>query len=551
MTKKKYYTYISISLLIVYSLFISMIVGVSVKENNRQEEEASQYVQHIKSPEFLEKYNKKDKLDDYIYDHHITPYYNTNTNKSQPMLLMIFDSDKNIVASSGSYVELNFIENNEVYKTEYCNIDKFLTDDMIKQIFISSEKNNYPLLKEFDYNIENGKIIPVKMELNNSVNDLTLTFSDDVAEYSLKNDLKDESNFANLYLENINPKDNNYKSYKELRNYAYSETFLSVLDGVIKEQKNVANEEVEDTNNELDFPSIATTTGYENIGIYISSMEIENEQYYFVKLLSFNPIKDIFGSNYFKSLTIQYTLIFAILATIVIAVADKIYNKNQQLEIARKSFINAAAHELKTPLAIISNQCECIMENVSPEKNIEYVNSIYDESKRMTRLVKTLIYYNKVSSVDTVNKEFCNLKDLAQNELNKYQILFDNKNISIETDLKVAEIACNKELISLVIDNFLSNALKYTEENCKVKISTGIKKNIIGLAVFNEGAKIDEEDGAHIWEELYRADKARTSNSDSTGMGLALSRKILELHGFTYDYRNLENGVEFYFYKKN
>lgn len=551
MTKKKYYTYISISLLIVYSLFISMIIGVSVKENNRQENEASKYVQLIKSPEYLKEYNKKDKFDDYIYDHHITPYYNTNTKKFQPMLLMIFDSDKNIITSSGSYVELNFVKNNEVYKTEYCNIDEFLTDDMRKQIFEVSKENTYLELSEFDYNIENGKIIPVKFKFTNNGKDLTLTFSDNIAEYSLKNNSNDESKLAHICLENINPKGKDYKSYKELRNYAYSETFLSVLDGTIKEQKNATNKEVENTNTELDFPSIATTTGFGNISVYISSMEIENEQYYFVKLLSFNPIKEIFDSDFFKSLAIQYTLIFSILATIVIAVADKIYNKNQQLEIARKSFINAAAHELKTPLAIISNQCECIMENVSPEKNIEYVNSIYDESKRMTRLVKTLIYYNKVTSVDAIDKEFCNLKNLAQNELNKYQILFDNKNISVETDLKVAEIACNKELISLVIDNFLSNALKYTEENYKVKISTGIKKNIVGLSVFNEGAKIDEEDGAHIWEELYRADKARTSNSDSTGMGLALSRKILELHGFTYDFRNLENGVEFYFYKKN
>lgn len=549
MTKKKIFTYIVLSLLLVYSLFISMIIGISGKENDRQREEMSKYVQSIASPEFSEEYNRKNKLDDYIFDGHITPFYNNNTNQYQPMIFMIFDIDKNIIASSGSFVDIDFYKDDEIYKKEYCNIDEFLTDNMRKEIFDFSESNNSLEISELNYNVENEKIIPIKIVLTNMENDLTLTFSNDSAEYSLYNCNYNETKLAHLSLTDFDQKNSdyrvqsNYKAYKEMREYAYSDSFRSVIDYEIENQKSYVNEE----NPKLQ--SISTSTGVGNISIDIDSMEIEGEQYSLAKLVSFNPVKDFFVSDYFSSV-IQYTFIFALFATLVLIAVDKIYYKNEQLEKSRKAFANAAAHELKTPLAIISNQCECIMENVSPEKNMEYVNSIYDESKRMTRLVKTLIYYNKVSSTDIVEKKVCNLKELAQNELNKYQVLFDDKNISVETELQNSEIACNIELICLVIDNFLSNAVKYTDENRKVKISTGTKKNLTGLSVFNEGAKIDEEDGKHIWEELYRADKARTSNSDSTGMGLALSKKILELHGFTYNFKNHEDGVEFYFYKK-
>lgn len=545
MKKKKYFSYIAILLIIVYLFSASIIIGVSIKENSNQEREINSYLKNIKSPQSYEEYNKTDKFDEFIYDSHIYPYYNKNTNEEQPLILMIFDRNKNLIASSGSYIEINFY-NGDRYKTKYCNIDKYLTNEMIEDLKDFTKNNPNVHVNKFDYNIENEKIIPVKVILTNGDDELELTFSNDIASYSLSNK-SFENTSVYIRLLPYNSRTFDLKNYKNLRDYAYSNDFLSVLDDVNKDYSLIEYFKGGEYNYSTSKFGSNTGAGYANV--FIDLMEIEDSKYYFVKFSYFNDTKNFFGLDIFQSLMIEFSALFTLFAIIILVFSNKFFDKNEQLENARTSFANAAAHELKTPLAIISNQCECIMENVSPEKNMEYVNSIYDESKRMTRLVKTLIYYNKVSSTNIVDKKVCNLKELAQDELNKYTALFDNKNIHIETNLKNAEIACNKELISLVIDNFLSNAVKYTEENKKVIVSTGTKKKMVGLSVFNEGAKISKEDADHIWEELYRADKSRKSNSDSTGMGLALSKKILELHGFKYDFRNLENGVEFYFYK--
>ena len=68
--------------------------------------------------------------------------------------------------------------------------------------------------------------------------------------------------------------------------------------------------------------------------------------------------------------------------------------------------------------------------------------------------------------------------------------------------------------------------------------------------MFNKGSAIKREDAKHIWEEFYREDKARNSKDNSTGMGLAISKRILELHKFKYGFKNTNGGVEFSFTAK-
>ncbi|MBR0541984.1 MAG: ATP-binding protein [Clostridia bacterium] len=103
----------------------------------------------------------------------------------------------------------------------------------------------------------------------------------------------------------------------------------------------------------------------------------------------------------------------------------------------------------------------------------------------------------------------------------------------------------NAELIALVIDNYLSNAVKNTEAGNIIEV----RLNTLGLTVFNEGKPIDEKEGRNLWDVFYKEDKARTKNGDnSTGMGLAICKQILMLHKFQYGYKNMPGGVEFFFW---
>ena len=117
--------------------------------------------------------------------------------------------------------------------------------------------------------------------------------------------------------------------------------------------------------------------------------------------------------------------------------------------------------------------------------------------------------------------------------------------MNVQLNTQPAIIKCNEDLIALAVDNFLSNATKYGNENTDVILTVTNDKNSVKFSIYNESDPIPDEALPHIWEELYRVDKSRNSKDNSTGMGLAINRQIFEIHKFKYDCRNIKNGVEF------
>ena len=169
----------------------------------------------------------------------------------------------------------------------------------------------------------------------------------------------------------------------------------------------------------------------------------------------------------------------------------------------------------------------------------------------MNRLVQSLLQYSKIASVRKIKKEPCNISEIIQNEAKKYISLINENEIELKIHDNVkSNIKCNAELIALVIDNFISNAVKHTACKGKIIITAEENKKQIKVSVFNEGKQIEEENENSLWDAFYKEDKSRTRKDNSTGMGLAVSKVILEHHKFKYGYYNKENGVEFYFTAK-
>jgi signal transduction histidine kinase len=123
--------------------------------------------------------------------------------------------------------------------------------------------------------------------------------------------------------------------------------------------------------------------------------------------------------------------------------------------------------------------------------------------------------------------------------INEKGIVFSNQ---IQDDVT---INANADLIALVIDNFLSNAVKHTKEGNHIEV---LLSNDGKLVVFNEGMQII--DGDKLWDVFYRDDKVRNSKDNSTGMGLAICKQILTLHKYKFGIENKPNGVAFYFIAK-
>lgn len=518
MTKKKMFSYVAIGLTLVYILGVAVcFTGATAAEASEFSSAGDRLSAYANERYYTETKEDKSAANLIRYSQQMTNQY--------PYYAVAYDKDGNIVAKTGTYVSFSLFNEG----TYYCYLDEYLTDEMKRDItrLKKKAKNSYIQVREFEYNRDGDKITPVKLVLKPAYDEEMLTFVFSEKQSNSKLDLKKYiSAYITLY--DIDESHYNRKEYDELREEVLSDEILERVNKIFEN------------------PGGGGTSGY-NYFFYDCHYQYGEEEFVIVEAGGFRPVVGVLNSSYFKTFLIEFTFGFAILAIVILVLSNKLYNKNKQLENARIAFTSAAAHELKTPLAVISNLSECIIENIAPEKNEQYMNSIYAETVRMNKLVNTLLEYNRISTAEKIEKEPCNLSSVAKKELEKYSALFEEKAITVSEELDRANIECNIGLISLVVDNFLSNALKYTPENGEMKLTVKNDGGKIKLTVFNSGSHIAPDHGKHIWEEFYRIDSVRNSSDKSSGMGLAICRKILELHGWKYGYASKEEGVEFYF----
>lgn len=238
-------------------------------------------------------------------------------------------------------------------------------------------------------------------------------------------------------------------------------------------------------------------------------------------------------------------LIFAqSLAVFLIWVYLYIQKKQRKLTNMRNTFINAIAHEMKTPAAVIKNSTECLLAGIHPEKRERYIEMIGQEADHMNELLNSMLIYTRVTdSVYHLQKEECMLETIARDVCRHYADALEKKEISIIWDKnEPAMVNCDMKLIEMVLDNLVSNAVKFCNSGGVIRISL-VERSI---SLYNEGKEIPEEDMEHIWEPMYRGDESRTYENGSSGMGLAISEAILKMHGADYGVKNVSGGVEFY-----
>lgn len=221
-------------------------------------------------------------------------------------------------------------------------------------------------------------------------------------------------------------------------------------------------------------------------------------------------------------------------------------DKEKQLENTRKEFIAGVSHELKTPLAVMKSCLSILRDGIATEKREHYFQAMEDEIQRMDMLVVNMLDLAKFESgtykpeiapfeIDKVIIEVC--RSLAGQ--------IQEKNLSLTLKLCSQMVVGHKGLISRVITNFLSNAIRHTDDGHAIIITVNDNGQTAEISVENQGNPISEEDKKKIWNQFYRLE-ARTSKS-GTGLGLSISKEILELHQASYGVENTKDGVCFFF----
>ena len=215
-----------------------------------------------------------------------------------------------------------------------------------------------------------------------------------------------------------------------------------------------------------------------------------------------------------------------------------------QLERERE-FTRSAAHELKTPLAILRAHAECARENIVPEKQESYLDIVLEESDRMTDLVSSLLELARLESGTTLNIEPVALDSLIREVCKPMELIAEQKKIILSTSLEDLWIDGDKDNLRKIVANLMSNALRHTPEEGSIRVSLYGQDDQVVFAVDNDGPSIPEEDLPRLWDPFYRVDKSRNRTDGGTGLGLTIVRAITRAHGGICEVENTSKGVCF------
>ena len=235
------------------------------------------------------------------------------------------------------------------------------------------------------------------------------------------------------------------------------------------------------------------------------------------------------------------------LVTLLAAVAIACYtDKKQRAAIAReRAFTRAAAHELKTPLAVLRTHAEALREDIAPDKRTQYLDVVLDESDRMAELVGRLLELSRLDSGAALKRERLELAELVREAWQPLTLRLEQKGIALSLELEELWLEGDRERLREAVGNLASNALRHCPEGKTIRVSLVREKGRACLSVYNDGSPIPAADLPHLFEPFYRGDPSRSRDSGGTGLGLAIVRAAALAHGGSCSVENRPEGVCF------
>ncbi|OSB12799.1 two-component sensor histidine kinase [Clostridium botulinum] len=216
---------------------------------------------------------------------------------------------------------------------------------------------------------------------------------------------------------------------------------------------------------------------------------------------------------------------------------NRMQKELKKIDEEEKMFLQSISHDLKTPVMVIMSHAQAIIDGMYIESVEETAEIIKDEAAILEKKIKQLLYLNTLAYTlenDSENIGF-ELHNLLFNIISRFEIV--NSKIQWNLDIDKVVIKGNAEKIQVAIENILDNGLRYAER----EIAITLKKENSGavLEIYNDGPNIDKNNIEHIFENLY---KDRTGNF---GLGLAISKKIIDFYNGEIKAVNRDNGVSF------
>ncbi|HXV14142.1 MAG TPA: ATP-binding protein [Candidatus Krumholzibacteria bacterium] len=208
----------------------------------------------------------------------------------------------------------------------------------------------------------------------------------------------------------------------------------------------------------------------------------------------------------------------------------------RQLEGVRRDFVANISHELKTPLAAIRGLVETLIDDqdMDPATHNRFIEKIHDQSQRLSSLVSDLLTLSRLESDQGgVQFEAVDLREAVAESYRAQVHAAETKRVEIAARVSDAPVVIegDAEALRELVDNLLSNALKFTPEGGRVDVRLGVEGPNAVLTVEDTGIGIAPEDQGRIFERFYRVDKARSRQLGGTGLGLSIVKHVALAHG--------------------
>lgn len=200
------------------------------------------------------------------------------------------------------------------------------------------------------------------------------------------------------------------------------------------------------------------------------------------------------------------------------------------VETLRTDFVANVSHEMKTPLTVMQNYGTLLQTPDLPEeKRLEYAKAVTEASRRLSDMMTNVLRLNRLENQTIYPKaETYDLGEQLCESLLQFESIWEEKDMAIETDIaEDVRITADAELLSLVWNNLLSNAFKFTEAGGTVSLSLTTDGDYATVRVADTGCGMTSEVGTHIFEKFYQGDPSRATQGN--GLGLALVKRVMDI----------------------
>ena len=224
---------------------------------------------------------------------------------------------------------------------------------------------------------------------------------------------------------------------------------------------------------------------------------------------------------------------------------NKLAEELECTEMLRADFINNLSHEFKTPIVSIAGLAKLVNKgNITDEQRTQYLGAIEEESRRLAAMATNVLNLTKIENQTILSNV---IKFNLSEQIRACVLLLENKwtkkNIELCIDFDEYYISANEEMLKQVWINLLDNAIKFSDDGGEVTVSILRTKEATRVAVTNRGSEIPPEARKRIFSKFYQADESHAA--EGNGIGLAIVKHIVDLHGGSIEVRCADGLVTF------